>query len=175
MRRKLSIAVSVGSFIAGLVALTGLAFAQDDGGRGALAIVVSGAKVSLQQALRVSEPQGQPISAKFEIEESGPQLSVYTRKEGKFFEIIVDHMAGTTAKVEPITEGDDLAQAKEQSAALDKAKMPLREAVDKVLQQEQQGARAVSVTPSLKGGRPVAAIAILVDDRHITRTSQPLD
>ena len=71
-----------------------------------LANAMSNAKVSLQQGLKASEPEGQPISGKFEVEDGKLQLSVYTAKEGKFFEVIVDHMTGNIAKVESITEGE---------------------------------------------------------------------
>jgi len=67
---------------------------------------MSNAKVSLQQGLKAGEREGQPISGKFEVEDGKLQLSVYTAKEGKFFEVIVDHMTGNIAKVESITEGE---------------------------------------------------------------------
>lgn len=95
-------------------------------------------------------------------------------KDGKFFETIVDHMTGTVTKTEPITEGEDLAQAPAQSAALIKAKISLKEAVDKTVGQA-EGARAASVTPDLKDGRPVASVAVLTGGRQVTNTSAPLD
>jgi hypothetical protein len=55
-----------------------------------LANVMSKAKVSLRQGLTTSEREGQPISGKFEVEDGKLQLSVYTEKQGKFFEVIVD-------------------------------------------------------------------------------------
>ena len=85
-----------------------------------LANVLSGVKVSLQQGFTASEREGQPISGKFEVDNGKLQLSVYTAKEGNFFEVIVDHVAGGISKVEPITEGDDLAHAKEHLKRLDK-------------------------------------------------------
>src|SRR5215467_12659717 len=77
-----------------------------------LANALSGVRVSLQQGFTASEREGQPISGKFEVEDGKLQLSIYTAKEGKFFEVIVDHITGNIAKVEPITEGDDLTHAK---------------------------------------------------------------
>src|SRR5262249_26376640 len=85
-----------------------------------LASVMSSAKVSLQQGFTASEREGQPISGKFEVEDGKLQLSVYTAKEGKFFEVIVDHKTGDVAKVEPINEGEDLAHAKTQKTAMDR-------------------------------------------------------
>ena len=80
------------------------------------------AKVTLQQGLTAAAQQGRPISAKFEVEDGKLQLSVYTAKDGKFSEVIVDHMTGKVSETESITEGEDLAEAKLQSAAMEKAK-----------------------------------------------------
>src|SRR5215472_12310411 len=101
---------------------------QDDA---ALIKAVSGAKVNLQQGLTASEREGRPISGKFEVEGGKLQLSVYTEKDGKFFEVIVDHMTGAVAKVEPIIEGEDLTNAKSQKAAMDRAKAKLRDVATK--------------------------------------------
>jgi hypothetical protein len=181
-RRKMLIATLLGSAAVGSAAMLGLAgpftaFADDslgDGGRSTLAVLLDGAKVSLQQGLTASEQQGQPISAKFEVEDGKLQLSVYTAKDGKFFEAIVDHMTGAIAKVEPITEGEDLAHAQAQRAAMAKARIPLKEAIDKAAGQ-MEAARAVSVTPDLKDGRAVASIAVLIGGRKLERSTEPLD
>ena len=122
----------------------------------ALLKAIGSAKVTLQQGLAAAEANGQPISAKFEVEDGKPQLSVYGSKDGKFFEVVVDYATGKVAKSEPITEGDDLAAAKAQSAAMAKAKTTLKAAVDKVLGQS-PGFRAIGVTPSLKDGPPIAS------------------
>src|SRR5215467_2439743 len=140
---------------------------QDDA---ALIKAMSGAKVTLQQGLTASEREGRPISAKFEMENGKLQLSVYTEKNGKFFEVIVDHMSGSIAKTEPITEGDDLAEAKTQSAAMAKAKTDLKSATNTAA----IGSRAVAVTPDLKDGHPVASVSFAKGDKLQTAT-QPLD
>src|SRR5262252_6694075 len=57
---------------------------QDDA---ALIKAVSGAKVTLQQGLTASQREGRPISGKFEMENGKLQLSVYTEKAGKYFEV----------------------------------------------------------------------------------------
>ena len=87
-----------------------------------LAGALKEAKISLQEGLKASEGQGQPISGKFEIEDGKLQLSVYTVKDGKFFEVIVDHKTGQIAKAEPVTEKDDIADAKKQASAMLQAK-----------------------------------------------------
>jgi hypothetical protein len=128
-----------------------------------LAQAVMSAAVPLERGLAVSTSHGQPISAKFEMEEGKLQLSVYTVKGGKFFEVIVDHTTGKVAKAEPIIENEDYAAAQSQSVAMAKAKGSLRAAVEQALRGN-AGFRAVSVTPSLKGGRAVADIALAKGD-----------
>src|SRR5262249_36010528 len=140
---------------------------QDDAG---LIKAVSGAKVTLQQGLTASQPEGRPISAKFEMENGKLQLSVYTEKNGKFFEVIGDHMKRSIAKTEPITEGDDLADAKAQSAAMAKAKTDLKSATNRAA----VGSRAVAVIPDLKEGHPIASISFAKGGKLETAT-QPLD
>jgi len=140
---------------------------QDDA---ALIKAVSRAKVTLQQGLTASQREGRPISGKFEMENGQLQLSIYTEKAGKFFEVIVDHMSGSIAKTEPITEGDDLAEAKTQSAAMAKAKTDLKSATNTAA----IGSRAVAVTPDLKDGHPVASVSFAKGGKLQTAT-QPLD
>ena len=144
------------------------AWSADDA---ALIKALGGVKVSLQQGLTASQKEGQPISAKFELEDGKLQLSVYTAKDGKYSEVIVDHATGKVAKSEPITEGDDLTHAKSQSAAMAKAKIQLKDAVDKATRAE-SGSRAVSVTPEAKGGHSVASIELLKGTKLQTVTQQ---
>jgi hypothetical protein len=136
----------------------------------ALIKAVSRAKVTLQQGLTASQREGRPISGKFEMENGKLQLSIYTEKAGKFFEVIVDHVSGSVAKTEPITEGDDLAEAKTQSAAMAKAKTDLKSATTRAA----VGSRAVAVIPDLKDGHPVASISFAKGGKLQTAT-EPLD
>src|SRR5258708_12613198 len=46
---------------------------------------IGSAKITLQQGLTAAEAQGQPISGKFEVEDSKLKLSVYTANNEKFF------------------------------------------------------------------------------------------
>jgi len=142
-----------------------------------LASALSGVKVSLQQGFTASEREGQPISGKFEVEDGKLQLSVYTAKEGKFFEVIVDHMTGNITKVEPITEGDDLTHAKSQKAAMDRAKVKLADAATKAKGQakgEAADVLVVSAVPELKDGRPEAAV-VLLQGKKFSTASERLD
>ena len=125
-----------------------------------LAKDVKTVKVSLEKGLSTSEAEGNPISAKFEIEDGKLQLSVYTAKDGKFYEVIVDHQTGKVAKTEPITSGDDLTAAKAQNDAIANSKTTLRCAVGHALKAN-KGYRAVSATPSVEGGQSAAEVTLV--------------
>src|SRR5256886_16987691 len=109
---------------------------------------------------------------KFEMEEGKFQLSVYTLKDGKYFEVIVDHNSGKVVKTEPITEAEDYTAAQSQTGAMAKAKGSLRAAVEQALR-DNAGFRAVSVTPSLKDGRAVADVSLAKGD-ELKTVSVPL-
>jgi uncharacterized membrane protein YkoI len=152
--------------------LIGFAAAEEHD-QAALGRALQGAKATLQGGLQASEREGQPISAKFEIEDGKLQLSVYTMKNGGFMEVVLDPATGAIAKSEKITEGDDLKAAKEQSAAMAKAKQSLRAATETALASN-AGARAVSIVPELKGGRPVGQIT-LQQGSSFKEIAAPLD
>ena len=139
--------------------------------RAELAKALSGAKVSLGAGLTASVSEGKPISAKFEVEEGKLQLSVYSEKDGKFSEVVVDHQSGKVAKSEAITEGEDLTAAKSQSAAMLKAKGSLTKAVAKAVAQN-RGYRAVSIVPSLKDGHVIAEVELVKGHRWKTVTEK---
>src|SRR2546421_11615512 len=143
-----------------------------EGNQTTLAKTLVGARVSLGRGLAASASHGQAISAKFEMEEGKLQLSVYTLKGGKYFEVIVDHNSGKVVKAEPITEAEDYTAAQSQTAAMAKAKGSLRAAVEQALR-DNAGFRAVSVTPSLKDGRVVADGA-LAKGEELKTVSVPL-
>jgi hypothetical protein len=116
---------------------------ENEASGAAVAKYLPGAKVTLQQGLSAAESQGKPISGKFEVDEGHFQLSVYTAQDGKFSEVLVDHDTGRVAKTEPITGGDDLADAKKQVKACAKSTKSLQSAVDQA-EQASAGYRAVS-------------------------------
>jgi hypothetical protein len=126
----------------------------------ALAKALGDASVSLTQGLQASAAEGKPISGKYEIDDGALQLSVYTSKGDQFSEVIVDHKSGAIKKAEKIRDDDDLTEAKEQSRAMAKARVPLDQAVTAALKAN-AGYRAVSVTPELKSDRPVAEITLM--------------
>ena len=172
-RRKIILGAAIGSAVLGVAALVGIAghYAilrddddDDDDGRDAVARGSRFAKVSLQQGLTTGEQEGQPISGKFEIDRGKFQLSVYTSKDGKFSEVLIDYWTGQVAKVEPITKGEDLTAAQSRSAAMAEAKTSLREAVEKALGQA-AGFRAVGVIPNWKDGHAIASVLLLKGER----------
>lgn len=124
-----------------------------------LATALSAAKISLQQALTASEQEGQPISARFDIDGGKLLLTVCTTRNQRFLEVIVDYTTGKIARVKPTTDSNLIA-ARVQSAAMAKAKISLKEAVDRALSLA-AGFRAVSVTPGLEAGHPSAWMLLL--------------
>ena len=126
----------------------------------ALAAAMKNAAATLQGGLKVSEPQGTPISAKFELEDGKLQLSVYTMKGNDFMEVVADPNTGAIAKAEKITDAGDLKEAAEQKAAMAKAKVPLLTATETAVKAN-AGSRAVSIVPELKNGQATAEVTLL--------------
>jgi tryptophan synthase beta subunit len=171
MKRKLLFLVIVASLATGLA--EHLIYAQDRSDH-LLTKGVTESKVTLQQGLTAAAQQGRPISAKFEVEDGKLQLSVYTAKDGKFSEVIVDHTTGNIAKTESITEGEDLAEAKAQNTAMGKkAKTDLKAAVDKAAGAT-SGSRAISVIPAVKDGHVIASVTLLTG-QQLKTVDQPLE
>jgi len=152
-------AILVGAAIVGALLLEGSGRAEEKEVPGIDWKALQAAKVSLEKGLAAAQQKGKPISGKFEMEEGKLQLSVYTASQGKFWEVVVDHTSGKISKTEEIKEGEDLSAAKAQNDAIAKAKKSLRSAVAKVVSGN-AGYRAVSVVPSLEGGRPVAKVVL---------------
>jgi hypothetical protein len=171
--RKFAVLLLTVAFVWSSVAIAVRAEESSEKGNGELVEALEGVKVSLDDGLRASEAEGTPISGKFEIEDGKLQLSVYTMKDGKFFEVIVDHKTGKVAKTEPITGGDDLTAAKAQAQAMAKAKSSLHSVASKAVA-DNSGSQAVSISPSLKDGHPVGAVTLVRDDAFKT-VSSPLD
>jgi hypothetical protein len=149
-----------------------LSFANELSGT-AVAKYMPTARLSLQEGLRAAETQGQPISGKFEVDEGHLQLSVYTAKDGKFSEVLVDENTGKVAKSEAITEGNDLAEAQRQMEAYSKSKTSLKAAVSQA-EMANPGYRAVSVTPTLSKGRPIAVVSLL-QGKQAKSIAEPLE
>ena len=155
------------------IVLSTASSADEAAEQAAVAKQLPSVKISLQQGLTAAASQGQLLSGKFEVDEGHFHLSVYTAQGKKFYEVILDHRTGKVAKVEPITQGEDLAEAKSQAAATAQEKIPLKTAIDKA-EQSLAGSRAVSVTPELKDGHAVAVVSLLKAGQY-TSVSEPLE
>ena len=166
---------TMAAFVIALVFVvpTGWAQTPADQEHAELAKALKDAKIPLERGLTASAKEGKPISAKYEVEDGKLQLSVYTMKGTNFSEVIVDHKTGKIAKAEPITKGDDLSHAKEQSEAMAKAKRSLGAAASEAVK-ENQGYRVVSVMPAMKEGHPVADVT-LVKGTEWKTVSEKLD
>jgi uncharacterized membrane protein YkoI len=163
------------AFVTVLVFVAPIGWAQTpaDKEHAELAKALKDAKVPLERGLTTSAKEGKPISAKYEVEDGKLQLSVYTMKGNNFSEVIVDHKTGKIAKSEPITQGDDLTHAKDQSAAMAKAKRSLGAAASEAVKQN-KGYRVVSVFPEMKDGHPVADVTLVKGNEWKT-VSEKLD
>ena len=138
--------------------------AMSDKEKAELAPAASSSKVTLEQGLAASKTNGKPVSAKFEIANGKPQLSIYTIKDGsKYFEVIVDRNSGEIAKAEPIPDGDRLVEAKKQSDGLFRATRELREAV-KEAKRNNPGDNAVNVWSEMKDDHSVATVTLVKDN-----------
>jgi len=137
-------------------------------GRQTLTRALQGAWLPLESGLIVSAREGTPLSAKYEIDDGAFQLSVYTSKDGSssgdaFAEVIVDYSSGIVLKSASISDDGDLAAARAQKEAMDRAKRSLAEATASAVRAN-AGYRAVSATPRLDNGRPMAEIALVRGD-----------
>jgi hypothetical protein len=134
----------------------------------------SEATVSLDEALKASEREGKPLSAKYEIENGAFQLSVYVVKGNGFAEVIVDPKGGGIKKTEPITDSDDLQEAKEQQQRLAHARIPLDRAVTDAVK-DNSGYRAVEIEPTVdRAGKPVASVTLMKGD-EVKNVVEPLE
>jgi hypothetical protein len=168
MRQRIGIAAVIVSSL--LVTSASLAWAETSSveGRESLTRAMQGAWLPLEGGLMVGEREGTPLSAKYEIDDGAFQLSIYTSKNVSssgeaFMEVIVDYSAGMVLKAEPITDRGDLAAARAQKEAMDRAKRSLAEATAAVVKAH-AGYRAVSATPRLENGQPVIEVTLVRGD-----------
>jgi hypothetical protein len=170
MRQNLifSIAAAAALLLAGLPS-----WAEGEMNPAAMAKALQQASLPLEKALKVSEREGRPISAKYEIENGALQLSIYTMKGSRFSELIVDHTTGAATKDAWITDADDMKAAQAQAAAMAKAKVTLDIATASAVKAN-AGYRAVSVMPTLEGNRPMAVV-ILMKGEDVKKVTEKLD
>lgn len=157
----------------GIAAIAVPAWAEGDKDVAALAKALQQASLPLEKATKLSEREGKPISAKYEIEHGALQLSIYTMKGDKFSEVIVNHNTGAVANDEWITDASDMKAAQAQAAAMAKAKVTLDVATAHAVQAN-AGYRAISIMPKLDSGRPVADITLMKGE-DVKKVSEKLD
>jgi len=172
-----AILIPAAALAVALAAVQFAASAERDGGDSDLAGALAQAKLPLEHGIAASAREGVPISAKYETEDDGDelQLSVYTMKGGydvdvgtgdvrpaqpSFSEVIVDYSTGKISKVIPIQGGEDLAAATSQRQAMARAERSLEFATAHAVAAN-QGYPAVSATPALESGHPVAKVLLL--------------
>jgi hypothetical protein len=126
----------------------------------ALAAALKDVNFTLQDALKASEKEGQPLSAQFEIDAGKLQVSIYTKKGEEFVEVIADPKTGAIVKSEKITDDDDLSDAADQKAAMAKAKVSLIAAADAAVK-DNAGFRAVAIFPDLREDHAIAEVTLL--------------
>lgn len=159
---------------AAVLTLGGLsAWAEDEVNPAAMAKALQQASLPLEKATKLSEREGKPISAKYELEHGALQLSIYTMKGDKFSEVIVNHNTGAVDKDEWITDAGDMKAAQAQAAAMAKAKVTLDVATAHAVQAN-AGYRAISIIPKLESGRPVADITLMKGE-EVKKVSEKLD
>jgi hypothetical protein len=160
--------------VAGTLLITSVASAQATKAQATLAAAMRGANhVPLAAAIEAATASGKPISARYEFEDGKLQLTVYVEKAGAYSEVFVDHMTGKVTKIDKITGGDDLKDAKVQSKASAKATKTLASAVAKAVA-ENPGYTVVDVTPVLVSKGAVSAEITLMKDGRFKGDSQPL-
>lgn len=146
---------------------------QSKAEQAALITAQKNSKITLQDGIKSSEREGTPISAKFEMEDDRLQFSAYTTKGNDFTEVVVDPESGAIKSAEKITDPDDLAAAKAQKSAMDKATMSLSAAAEKAAKDKTDG-RLISAIPELKDGQPFATV-VLVGTDGLETISQKLN
>jgi len=166
--------VTIAAVAASILAIVGLpSWAEGHDDPAALAKALPQASLPLEKACKVSDREGKPVSAKYEIENGALQLSIYTMKGSRFSELIIDHTSGAVANEEWITDADDMKAAQAQAAAMAKAKVTLDVAIANAVNGN-TGYRAVSATPTLEADRPVAVV-ILMKGEDVKKVTEKLD
>src|ERR1700704_1488411 len=72
--------LAIGIAAAGILTYTGSASRAEENYLAAMIRELPQARVSLDQALKASEGEGNPISAEYDVEDGGLQISVYAKK-----------------------------------------------------------------------------------------------
>ncbi|HSU04153.1 MAG TPA: hypothetical protein VLI93_01150 [Acetobacteraceae bacterium] len=138
-----------------------------------LRMVLADTATTLQKGITAGELQGTPVSARFNMSAGDIHLSVYTATATGFIETILDPKTGNLISAKPITDTEDLAYARIEKAAMEKATVSLLIATEKAIA-ENAGARAISAVPQLRKGQPIARVKLQRSTDSIA-VSEPLN
>ncbi len=165
----------IGMVAAGILAVAGTFAWADEYEKGlpALIKVLPQATVPLGQGIKAAEGQGKPLSAQYEIDEGHFQLSVFTSKGSDLLEIIVDYKTGAIKAVQNLTDPDDIKDARKPLRAMEKASIPLDQAVADAVKAN-PGYQAVQIIPKLNNDQ-VAASIVLVKGDDVKKVTQKLN
>jgi Peptidase propeptide and YPEB domain len=164
---------SVGIAAAGVLLCTSLASRAEENYLAAVMRELPQATVSLDEAIKVSKREGKPISAEYDVEDGGLQISVYAKNGDQFSEVIVDPKSGSIIKTKPLTDPKEIREAEAESAAITKAKLPLEAALGAAVSAN-NGYRAVGVVPIINDDEPVATVTMIGGD-GIKTVAEKLD
>jgi hypothetical protein len=151
------------------------AFADDDDYDATKLIRLFDAEnMPLDQALRSSERVGQPISAKYDVNEGAVQLSVTIQGGQGFADVIFDPKSTSITKTQPITDEEDLSQAQAHAKAMTKANASLVKPIEEALKAN-SGYYAVRVVPVLAAGVFPVAMVTLIKGKNTKDVFERLD
>lgn len=134
-----------------------------DQSHAALAAAFENVKGTLESGLKAGERVGRPISAKFSLEDGTLQLSLWIAKDYALSEIILYPTIGMITEIVAVADADKLRVATAQERALESATVSLLSATESAVKAN-DGFRAVSASPMLSEGRPVAVVTLLGPD-----------
>ena len=164
---------SVGIAAAGVLLCTSLASRAEENYLAAVMRELPQATVSLDEAIKVSKREGKPISAEYDVEDGGLQISVYAKNGDQFSEVIVDPKSGLIIKTKPLTDPKEIREAEAESAAITKAKLPLEAALGAAVSAN-NGYRAVGIIPIINDDEAVATVTMIGGD-GIKTVAEKLD
>ena len=107
----------------------------DDKAKAELAKALPAAKISLGNALSVSDREGIPVSAGFEMDKGEPNLRVLVKKGERFLQVTVNSQNGAIEEAEPMTSAKDLNDSREQSQAVERATLSLLSATERAVKE----------------------------------------
>jgi hypothetical protein len=129
-------------------------------GHAALAAAFKRVKGTLEGGLKAAERVGTPISARFVLEDGMLQLSLLIEKDDGFSEFNLYPAVGMINEVVDIVDPGKIGAATAQKRAIDSGTISLFAATQSAVRAN-QGFRAISVSPMLSEGRPVAVVTLL--------------